>query len=42
MTTGAQDVIKSVSIGGSNAWYMLGHVYFDRAFSKRFVEILEA
>lgn len=41
MTTGAQDVIKSVTIGGSNAWYMLGHVYFDRAFSKRFVEILE-
>ncbi len=42
MATGAQDVIKSVTIGGSNAWYMLGHVYFDRTFSKRFVEILEA
>ena len=42
MITGAQDVIKSVTIGGSNAWYMLGHVYFDRTFSKRFVEILEA
>ena len=32
--------IKGVTIGGENAWTMLGHVYFDRAFSERFTEIL--
>ena len=42
ITTGAQDRITKVVVGGSNSWYMLGHVYFDRAFSKRFVEILES
>ncbi len=36
----ARDRITSVTIGGSDAWYMVGHVYFDRAFSKTFVEIL--
>lgn len=41
MTTGANDRITKVSIGGSDSWYMLGHVYFDRAFSNRFVQILE-
>lgn len=41
LTLGAQDKIKSVTIGGSNSWYMLGHVYFDREFSMRFKEILE-
>ena len=42
MRIGAHDRIESVTIGGENAWYMIGHVYFDRAFSKRFVEILNA
>ena len=41
MTTGAGDRITKVVVGGSNSWYMLGHVYFDRAFSKRFVQIIE-
>lgn len=36
-----QDRIIGVAIGGSDAWYMLGHAYFDRAFSDRFVKILE-
>ena len=31
-----------VTIGGSDAWYMIGHAYFDRAFSEHFREILEA
>lgn len=35
-------VICDVQIGGENAWYMLGHVFWDEAFSKRFVQILEA
>ncbi len=33
--------IKSVTIGGSNSWYMLGHVYFDNIFSKKFTRILK-
>lgn len=34
--------ITEVSVGGSNAWYMLGHVYFDKQFSEKFIEILKA
>lgn len=32
--------IENVTIGGKDAWYMLGHVYFDHTFSERFVSIL--
>ncbi|WP_130811298.1 phosphotransferase [Olsenella sp. Marseille-P4559] len=32
--------IVSVDVGGSDAWVMLGHVYFDQAFSAAFVDIL--
>lgn len=41
LEAGAHDVITGVTVGGQNAWYMLGQVYFDRAFSRRFVKILE-
>lgn len=34
--------ITDVTIGGENSWYMLGHVYFDRDFSKKFVKILKS
>ena len=34
-------LITNVNIGGEKQWYMLGHVYFDRDFSKKFVEILK-
>lgn len=40
LTTAPDGRIKAVSIGGENAWYMLGHVYFDRSFSDKFKEIL--
>jgi len=33
--------ISEVTVGGKNTWCMLGHVYFDREFSKKFVRILE-
>lgn len=33
--------ICDVQIGGENAWYMLGHTFWDETFSNRFVEILE-
>lgn len=35
------DRITSVTVGGHDAWAMLGHVYYDRAFSNAFVRILE-
>lgn len=41
ITTGAQDRITGVTVGGSDSWVMLGHAYFDREFSQRFVPILE-
>ncbi len=34
-------VITDVTIGGKNAWFMLGHTFWDETFSKKFVEILE-
>ncbi len=33
--------ITDVTVGGSDAWYMLGHVYFDKKFSRKFIEILK-
>lgn len=33
--------ISRVQIGGFNAWYMLGHVFWSEYFSKKFIEILE-
>ena len=41
LTVGPKQRIMQVTIGGRDSYGMLGHVYFDRAFSKRFVEILE-
>lgn len=37
----ANHIIKGIQIGGENTWAMVGHVYFNRAFSEKFVEILE-
>lgn len=42
METGAGQRIVQVNIGGADAWYMIGQVYFDRDFSQHFIEILEA
>lgn len=42
MRTNRQGRITGISVGGASSWYMLGHVYFDQAFSERFVQILEA
>lgn len=42
LETGAHGRITGVHVGGSDAWYMLGPAYFDRAFSARFREILES
>ena len=42
MQTKSHDRITKITKSGNNAWYMIGHAYFDHAFSKRFREILEA
>ena len=42
LATDANDRITGVSVGGHDAWVMLGHVYFDQAFSERFVPLLDA
>ena len=39
--TGPGDRITGATVGGADAWVMLGHVYFDRVFSATFREILE-
>ena len=36
-----QGYITSVEIGGRDAWYMLGHVFWSREFSESFKHILE-
>lgn len=39
-TRGKNDLIVGSSIGGENSWIMLGHAYWDRAFSSTFCQIL--
>ncbi len=38
--TDEEGFIKKVNIGGANAWYLAGHVYFNPAFSKTFANLL--
>lgn len=40
LKTGAGDRITGVTVGGHDSWVMLGHVYFDHAFTNRFVPLL--
>lgn len=40
METDEQGWIKSVKIGGENAWYMMGHAFWSADFSRKFLEIL--
>lgn len=42
LTTGPGGRITGATIGGADAWTMLGHVYFDRTFSRTFRTILES
>lgn len=41
ITTDENGKIRKVIVGGENSWIMLGHVYFSKEFSMKFVEILE-
>ena len=41
LRTDRDDRITGVRIGGEGTWYMMGHTFWDRAFSNKFVQILE-
>ena len=40
LTIDAEDNITEVVVGGHDAWYMIGHVYFSEEFSKAFKQLL--
>lgn len=42
MQSDADGIITDVKIGGENAWYMLGHVFWSSEFSEKFKKILAA
>lgn len=39
--TNEEGLITDIKVGGADSWIMLGHVFFSKEFSQRFVEILE-
>ena len=41
LTTDGDDNIIKVDVGGANAWYMVGHVFFNKDFSAMFREIMK-
>lgn len=41
LTTDNLDNIIDVKVGGSNSWYMVGHVFFNKEFSEKFREIMK-
>ncbi len=41
MTEDKDSYIDSVTIGGENSWYMLGHTFWSHEFSAEFLRILE-
>lgn len=42
MEYGEDGTVTNVTIGGADAWYMLGHTFWNEEFSRRFVSILDA
>lgn len=42
LTEDQEGYIDSVTVGGKDAWYMMGHTFWSAAFSQKFIEILEA
>lgn len=41
MHEGPEGFVDGVTIGGANAWYMIGHAFWSPEFSRRFLDILE-
>ena len=42
ISTDDQDCIISVTVGGKDSWYMVGHVFFNKEFSEKFRHIMIA
>lgn len=42
LNTDNDDNIVSVNVGGHDAWYMIGHVYFSKEFSEKFRSLLSS
>lgn len=42
LKVGSLKRIVGVTVGGADSYVMMGHAYFDRAFAREFVRILEA
>lgn len=40
LNTSSHDYINEVIVGGHDAWYMAGHVYFTDSFSRKFRDIM--
>ena len=40
LTTNGEDFITDVRVGGCDAWYMVGHVFFNHKFSEAFRKIM--
>lgn len=40
LSTDPQGYITNVHVGGENEWYMLGHTFWSKEFSTRFLQIL--
>ncbi len=41
LQTDENDFITGVRVGGENSWYMMGHVFWNETFSRKFVQILK-
>ena len=41
LTTNEDDIITKVTVGGKDAWYMIGHAFFSHDFSAKFKVILK-
>ncbi len=41
LKTDKKGKITDVTVGGEASWFMLGHVYYDRSFSRKFTSILK-
>lgn len=40
MEAGSDGYVEHVQVGGEDAWYMLGHAFWNEEFSRRFLQIL--
>ena len=40
ISTDVEDNIISVTVGGADSWYMVGHVFFNKEFSEKFRQIM--